>query len=188
MTVAKEFLRLIIPLVVCSSVLVGTEKARKPFPNPNWRVKYESGPLGIKPGTWLIITFLSPVQRVSLETPLSTIPLGQITTVNFSAKAKRNSELLQGMTRSGCAYARSMMPKTPAQTELGALVVSKKSPGPLSQLVEKLNQRHSVRLDWKGDVASSLEVRVNECEYASFLATLRQLLGPRWREVVAESK
>ncbi|SRR5581483_7552602 len=180
--------RLALALIACASASIGPAVAEKGFPEPNWQVKYHSGPLGIKAGTWLEVAFFATDHEQSVEAqPVLTIPLGQISVVDFDPKAERDSELLQRMPRSGCASARSKMP-TSTQQVASVLIVVQTPPGRAARLLEKLNQRHSVGISWRNGAVSSLFVRVDHCEYASFIANLRQSLGPRWQKVVVERK
>ena len=178
---SSKLVRLVITLVTGASVLCAADQAQGPFPKPNWQVKYLSGSLGLKRGTWLRVAF-GAEQRSQTGIDLVTVSQEHITAVRFSAKAEQESELLEGMQRSGCAYARSMMPKPTAQRWPQTLFIALASPGPISRFTERLNRRHYVRLVWddRGTEQSAV-LGVNDCEYASFLANLRELLGARWR-------
>ena len=182
---SSKMMRLAFALATCTSLLGATGQARKPFPKANWQVKYQSGSLGSKQGTWLRIAFVAD-EHAQTGADLLTVLQEHITAVRFSAKAEKDSDLLERMPRSGCAYARSMMPKAGAPHQ-HALLVAPVSPGAVSRFAEKLTRRHSIRLVWKdGRAEQFVVVGVNDCEYASFLANLRELLGSRWQSLQGE--
>lgn len=185
---SSTVIRVVIALVTGASVLRAADQARGPFPKPNWQVKYQSGSLGLKRGTWLKIAFVAD-ERAQTSIGLVTVSQEHILAVRFSAKAEKDSDLLEGMQRSGCAYARSMMPNAVAQPRRHALLVTPVSPGAVSRFAEKLNRRHSVYLVWNdGGTEQFVVLAVNDCEYASFLGNLRELLGARWKTVARESR
>lgn len=183
---SSKVMRLVITLATWTLGLGAVDQVQRPFPKANWQVKYQSGSLGVKKGTWLRIAFVAD-ERAQTGTNLVIVLQEHITAVRFSAKAEEDSELLEGRQRSGCAYARSMMPKT-AQPRQHALLVAPASPGAVSRFAEKLNRRHSVRLVWNdGGTEQFVVLAVNDCEYASLLANLRKLLGARWQDVGGET-
>lgn len=180
--------RLVIGLLVFSSLLSAEDKIQQErFPGPDWRVN-ESDSLNLKMGTWLRIAFVTTRYSQVAEKPLLALSSEQIALVQFSAKAEKNSELLEGMQRSGCAYARGMRPKVGAQSQLENLMISRAAPGTASRLIEKLNQRHSVRLVWNDGTERFLILAVSDCEYAALLANLREFLGARRKAVATESR
>ena len=183
--ISSKVMRLMFTLATCTSVLGAAGQAREPFPKANWQVKYQSGSLGSKEGTWLRIAFVTD-EHARTDTDLLTVLQEHITAVRFSAKAEKDSDLLEKMPRSGCAYARGMMPKAAAPHQ-HALLVAPVSPGAVSRFAEKLTRRHSIRLVWNDGSAEQFVVfGVNDCEYASFLANLRELLGSRWQSIQGE--
>jgi hypothetical protein len=171
-----------------SSVLVAADETHEALPKPNWQVKYQSGSFGFKKGTWLRIAFVAD-EHAQRGIDLVTVPREHITAIRFSAKVEKDSELLEGMQRSGCAYARSMLPQSVAgPRQENALLIARASPGVVSRAAEKLNRRHSVRLVWNDRGTEQFAVlAINDCEYAAFLSNLRELLGARWQSVQGES-
>jgi hypothetical protein len=163
-----------------------TAKSGRSFPRPNWMLKYVSGSLSLKPDQWLRMAFVS---RSALEHISATIsvPADELVTVEYNPKVEKDSELLQG-PRSGCSYARSMMPDaSEGRPEL--VVAIPTSPGHLSRWAERLRPKHPVRFVWvEEDQQKSMVVKVNDCEYQSFMANVRWLAGDRWQEIGHESK
>ena len=92
------------------------------------------------------------------------------------------------MQRSGCAYALGMRPKVGALSQLEALMISRATPGTVSRFMEKLNQRHSVRLVSNDGMERTFMLAVSDCEYAALLANLREFLGGRRKAVATESR
>ena len=177
---------LTITLATCTVGLGAADQAQEAFPKANWQVKYQSGSLRLKRGSWLRIALVAG-ERVQTGIDVVTVSPEHVTAVRFSAKVEKDSELLEGMQRSGCAYARSMMPKAAEQPREHYLLVARTSPGAVSRFAEKLNRRHSLRLVWNDDGTEKFVVlAVNDCEYASFVANLRELLGARWQNVRGE--
>jgi len=96
---------------------------------------------------------------------------------------------MQLRQRSGCHYAESLMPKYHPALGSQAFVVWQASPGAFSRALEPLNRRHAVRLVWTNNgTQNEMVLMVNDCEYASFMATLRRFAGQRWQEVGYELK
>lgn len=169
-------------IATAGAVVQGQQKS----PKPTFDVRYKSGSFDFKPGTWFRLAFLTTEARQGSTKPLVSVASEQITTVQFSAKTEKDSHLLEQMSRSGCAYARSMRPKSGAQPDGRDLIVFLASPGAVSRLAEKLNRRHPIRFVWNDDGSErALLLTVNDCEYAAFLANLRQFLGLRWQKVAA---
>ena len=163
------------------------DQAQQKSSQPTFDVRYKSGSFDFKAGTWFKVAFVATESREGGTKPLVSVASEQITALQFSANTEKDSHLLEQMSRSGCAYARSMRPKSGAQPERRALTVFLASPGAVSRLAEKLNRRHAIRLLWNDDGSErALLLAVNDCEYAAFLANLRQFLGLRWQKVAAE--
>ena len=157
--------------------------------NPTFDVRYKSGSFDFKAGTWLKVAFVTTESPQAGTKPLVSVASERVTAVQFSAKTEKDSDLLEQMSRSGCAYARRMMPKSGTQPDRRALIVFLASPGAVLRLAEKLNRRHVIRLVWSDDGSErALLLAVNDCEYAAFLANLRQFLGLRWQKVAAVSQ
>src|SRR5690349_11790013 len=81
----------------------------KAFPRPNWLARYASGSVWLRPDQWLKIAFgsQSDVSRLNGQ-PIS-VPTEQLVRIEFNAKIEKESDLMEG-PRSGCSYARQMMP------------------------------------------------------------------------------
>lgn len=173
--------RVSVVLIVCSSTLNG-DKTPNSFPRPRWEVRQESGSLGLDEGSWLRVAFATGEVREGDPPLLVKVSPDQVTRVRFNARAEKDSDLLERMNRSGCSYARSMVPKPQSQQQ--ALIIALESPGAFSKLTEKITRRNSMRLVWNEDATERFVVlRVDRCEYAAFLANLRRFLGTRWQSV-----
>ena len=163
------------------------DQGQSKSPKPTFEVKYKSGSFDFKAGSWFKVAFANIDARQEGTKPLVSVSSEQITAVQFSVKAEKDSDLHEHMSRSGCAYARSMLPKSGNQPEQRALILFQVSPGAASRLVEKLNRRHAIRLVWnEGGSERVLLLAVSDCEYAAFLANLRQFLGLRWQTVATD--
>jgi hypothetical protein len=56
-------------------------------------------------------------------------------------------------------------------------------------LAERLRPKHLVRLVWiESGELKAMVVKVNDCEYQSFIANLRWIVGARWQEVGRDLK
>ncbi len=160
-------------------------KGRQSFPRPNWMVKYDSGSLGLKTGQWLKIAFVPRAALPNSANLISRVSADQIVAIEFSAKTEKDSDLLQG-PRSGCSEARSLMPDT-SKSPPDMVIATTISPGGVSRLAERLRPKHAVRFVWnEADEQRSMALKVNDCEYQSFIANIRWAIGPRWREVGRE--
>jgi len=101
---------------------------KESFPRPNWDMKYQSGSLKLGEGQWLKGAFAAartshaatPSATISQDqlreaykemTPILAITPDQLRAAYFDSKAEKDSEIVQRMTRSGCHYAASLMPK-----------------------------------------------------------------------------
>lgn len=157
------------------------------LPKPSWMVKYKAGGLALKPNKWLRTAFVSRGVLEHLRAPLIAVSSDKLSAVYFDQKAEWNSDLLQGTTRSGCAYAKHMMPGVSSQTRPGTFVATMASPHRASRLLEHLNVRSPVQLVWSENGAErSVTIGVNRCEYAAFVETFRWFVGARWPEVGRE--
>jgi len=155
----------------------------------------------LKQGQWLKTAFVpeetadntAPSPTISIDqlrktsevtAPIVTIKRDQLRAAYIDSKAEKDSDLMQRMPRSGCGYAKTLMPKDKSALGLQAFVAWPASPGVISRAVEHLNRRHPVRLVWtEGAAESEVVLMINDCEYASFLANLRRFAGQRWQEV-----
>ncbi len=91
---------------------------------------------------------------------------------------------MQLMSRSGCSYAKALMPKEGEATESQRFVASPTKPGMFSRAMEHINHRNAVRLLWMDSGArNDVTLMINDCEYASFMATLRRFAGGRWQDI-----
>jgi hypothetical protein len=175
------FVNLMLPLVVR-----GADKAKLPAPQPSWNLRYESGSLQVKKEQWLKGAFVSGAGEQK-DTAVVGISRDQLRSIYFDARAEKDSYLMQEMPRSGCAYARTRMPKDDSLPPPQMFITWLASPGPFSRAVEHLNARYPVRFVWAdGGIEKELLLTVNDCEYASFIATLRRFAGQRWQEVGRE--
>lgn len=174
---------------------------KESFPRPNWDMKYQSGSLKLGEGQWLKGAFAAartshaatPSATISQDqlreaykemTPILAITPDQLRAAYFDSKAEKDSEIVQRMTRSGCHYAASLMPKDQAAAAPQLFVAWPVTRGRISRAVERLSGRHPVQLIWTDDGSQNeITLTVNHCEYASFLANLRWFEGQRWQEI-----
>ena len=173
---------------------------KRSVPRPNWDMKYKSGSFKLEHGQWLKGAFMSggtshvatraafSVEQLRESytqiTPILTITSDQLRAVYFDSKAEKDSKIVQRMTRSGCHYAESFMPKDQATAAPQLFVAWLLTRGSISRAVEHLTGRHPVQLFWTaGDSQNEIVFTVNDCEYASFLANLRWFAGNRWQEI-----
>lgn len=185
--ISNKSISLVFTVAALVAAAGAVDQGQQKSPQTTFAVKYKSGSFDFKAGTWFKIAFVPTESHQGSTKPLVSVASEQVTAVQFSAKTEKDSHLLEQMPRSGCAYARSMLPKSGAQPEQRALIVLLASPGALSRLAEKLNRRHAIRIVWNDDGSErALLLTVNDCEYAAFLANLRQFLGLRWQKVAAE--
>ncbi len=105
------------------------DQGQQRSPKPTFDVKYKSGLFDCKSGTWFKVAFVTTGSHQGSTKPLLSITDEQITAVQFSAKTEKDSHLLEQMSRSGCAYVRSMLPESGAQPDRRALIVFLASPG-----------------------------------------------------------
>ena len=185
--ISKRGISLVFTVAAFLAAAGAVDQGQQKSPKLTFDVRYKSGSFDFKAGAWFKVAFVTTESFQGNTKPIVSVASEQITAVQFSAKTEKDSHLLEQMSRSGCAYARSMRPKSGAQTERRALIVLLASPGAVSRLAEKLNRRHAIRLVWNDDGSErALLLSVNDCEYAVFLANLRQFLGLRWQKVAVE--
>jgi hypothetical protein len=158
------------------------------LPQPNWGLQYNSGSLGLKKNQWLKAAFSSG-QISGSKDPSLAIRVDYLREIYFDPKAEKDSDAMQHMARSGCAYARDLMPKENDASFPETFVVWPISPGAMRRATEHLNARYPVRFVWKdGNTEKELSFSINSCEYASFLANLRWAAGQRWKKMEHELK
>jgi hypothetical protein len=167
-------------------VPAGTATAAKELmPKPHWTVKYLAGSLHLETDSWLTIAFAPQGTAQGRNNLFITVLADQIVSVEYSAKAERDSDRIQG-PRSGCGYARTMMPDL-AKSRPDALIAAKSTPGRASRFADVLIRHHPVHIVWTEDGKQErMTVRINDCEYESFIANLRWLLGARWGEAARD--
>lgn len=157
------------------------------FPQLNWTLKYSTGSLGLKRGQWLKAAFASGPGTNQGNSPAVTISTDELRKVYFEPKAEEASDKMEHMARSGCAYAKELTPKSNLPQSPGTFVAWVVSPGTARRAAEHLNERYPIRFVWN-DSGSEKELvfSVRSCEYASFLANLRWVVGPRWKDIEHE--
>jgi hypothetical protein len=161
--------------------------AKQSFPRPNWTVKYASGSLGLKSDQRIKIAFVSRPVSGQIADASIRVHADQLVAFEFNARTEKESDLLQG-PRSGCSYARSMMPDT-SKSRPEVLVATEMMPGPVSRATERLRPKHPVRFVWnEAGEQRSMMVKVNDCEYQSLVANVRWITGARWQEIGRELK
>lgn len=187
--------RLQATLLVASCAMVANLRAEQiRTDNAYWDVRYKSGTVHYSPGVWLRVSFNTTPRAKSSDdkkqapsrTPEATIDFtsAQLDAVFFSEKAERDSRVMQLMSRSGCSYAKALMPRQEETMESQRLIALPTMPGALSRAMEHVNHRNSLRLLWiDGGTRNGVTLMINDCEYASFMATLRRFAGGRWQEV-----
>jgi hypothetical protein len=150
--------------------------------HPLWVVRYEAGTIGWLKRDWATVEFADRSGERHAEPGVVALDSAQVIAVQFSQKAVRDSDRIQG-PRSGCSYARRMMPDA-SQTPPGVLLITKADPGLGARLSEELMMKHRVRVIWNAaNSEQSITLNVEDCEYESLVANLRWMLGPRWPEV-----
>jgi hypothetical protein len=139
--------------------------------------------VGSDSNQWLRIAFLPQVGSRSSANPVMSLAADRFVRVEYDAKAEK---VPLGI-RTGCGYAINMMPdqsRDRPENAVVALVVADR----VSRLTQKLNRRPTVRFVWnESGKDQSMTVKVNACEYRSFIANTKWMLGARWREVALES-
>ena len=179
--------RVSLALMACAVFLSASGDSKKAISTASWLVKYKSGALGLKTGQWIRISFVPHAAAQTATTPVVGITSDQLRIIYFSSKAERHSNLLQSMSRSGCAYARSQMPKTSARPDSELLLAHLATPGLISRTFDHPDSVSSVRFVWNDQSRLvDLFVTVNDCEYASFLANVRWFAGSHSPNVLRE--
>ena len=163
-----------------------TIAAKEAMPKPNWTVKYLAGSLNLDKDAWLRIAF-APQSATSRKNDLSiAVHADQIVSVEYSSKAERDSDLIQG-PRSGCGYARSVLPDM-SESRPEDMIATTVTPGPASRFAERLIGHHAVHIFWiEEGKQQQVSVSINNCEYESLIANIRWFLGVRWSEVARYS-
>ena len=182
-------------LLLASCVIVASLRAERiRSNNAYWDVRYNSGSVHYSPGMWLRVRFTTTPQTNSAEdtkqppsrTPEAVVEFTpvQLDAVFFSAKAEKDSQVMQRMSRSGCSYAKALMPRQGEATESLRFIASPTRPAAFARTMEHVNHRNSVRLLWiDGGARNDVTLMINDCEYASFVATLRRFTGGRWQDI-----
>lgn len=153
------------------------------FPRPNWDLKYNFGSLALQKNQWFKAAFSSG-QPSDLKELALAIRVDYLREIYVDPKAEKDSDTLQHMARSGCAYAKYLMPNEKGALPPETFVVWPISPGTMRRTTEHLNARYPIRFVWNdGETEKELSFSVNSCEYASFLANLRWAAGQRWKEM-----
>ena len=117
--------------------------------HPDWEVRYVSGSLALKPNRWLRIAFVPHETLGGVLHPIVSLPVEQVTLVEFNAKAEKASEMLMERPRSGCYYAQSLLPHPGKNPRPDVAVITPFSPGPVSRFAAKLNHTHPIRIVWR---------------------------------------
>lgn len=164
--------------------LMANAADKKSPATPSWELKYRSGSLTLKKEQWLKGEFVREGAAEKPTNSLVVISRDQLRSIYFDARAEKNSNLLQGMPRSGCHAAKSLMPKSDSAFAPELFVIWVGSPGKLARAAERVNTRYPVRFVWSDTgVDKELVVTVDYCEYAAFVANLRWFAGQRWKEI-----
>lgn len=179
---------LVLTLAAFIAAAGAVDQHQQKSPKLTFNVEYRSGSLNLKPGTWLKVALVTTESYQGTTKPI-VVQSEQVTSVQFNTKAEKDSLLLEQMPRSGCAYARSLIPRPDSQPQARVLVFAEASPGAISRFAERLNRRHAIRLVWNDNGSEkTLLLAASDCEYAALLANLRPFLGYRWQKVAAELK
>jgi hypothetical protein len=150
--------------------------AKESIAKPYWTVKY------LDADSWLRIAYVPRGAITEKNNLLITVHADQIVSVGYSAKGEGNSDRIQG-PRSGCSYARAMMPNL-ARSHPQSMVVFDVVPRLASRLEEKLDfSSGSTRMWIEERKQERMNVDIIDCEYESFIEDLHWLLGTRWNEV-----
>ena len=165
--------------------MTGNE-TRESVQQPVWDLKYRSGSLQLKTDQWLKAAFMSAPAAEKQTNPAITLSIDQVRAIYFNQKAEKDSDTMQHMSRSGCGYAKSLMPQdTSASAE--AFVAWKESPGAITRVGGRMHTQYPVKLIWNNQgVEKEALLNVQNCEYASFVANLRRFAGQRWKDLGRE--
>jgi len=151
---------------------------------PIWNLKYKSGSFQLRNDQWLKATFVADGSGAKDTTPVISISPGQIRTISFDPKARKQSEIAERMSRSGCAYALGRLPNGDSAPPSEGFIIWAASPRLVPRAAERLNERHPIGIAWSEDGSErEVTITVNHCEYAAFLANLQWFVGQRWPEV-----
>lgn len=170
----------------CQRISQSTSVAHKQSVPPiTWNLKYKSGSFQLRSEQWLRGEFVADgLKGQQHGTPILSIVSDQIRAIYFDPKAEKDSGVAERISRSGCGYALNRMPGDDFAQKPERLIVWIASPGAVLRGVERLNHRYPVRIGWEDSgVEKELILTVNQCEYASFLASLRQFVGARWNQI-----
>jgi hypothetical protein len=174
-------------VVMAASIGVSVSEAtgrsnEQPRSRPLWVVRYEAGTIGWLKHDWATVEFANRSGERHAEPGVVALDSAQVIAVQFSQKAVKDSDRIQG-PRSGCSYARRMMPDA-SWTPPDMLLITKTHPGLGTRFSQELMMTHPVRVIWKAvDSEQSITLNVEDCEYESLVANLRWMLGLRWPEV-----
>lgn len=154
-------------------------------PPISWNLKYKSSSSESKSEQWVRLEFVPDgFKEQQHGTPILSVSSDQIRAIYFDPKAERHSGVAERMSRSGCGYALNRMPDSDFAQKPERLIVWIVSPGAVLRAAERLNHRYAVRIAWQeSGLEKELTFTVSQCEYASFLASLRQFVGPRWQHI-----
>jgi hypothetical protein len=156
--------------------------------SPTWELKYKSGSLTLQKEQWLKGEFAKEATEKSMN-PLVVVSRDQVRSISFDAKAEKNSRLLEGMPRSGCHGAKSLMPKSGSAPGPELFVIWVSTPGKMARAAEHLGARYPVRFAWsENGIDQELVLTVDYCEYAAFMANLRWFVGQRWKEIAGPGR
>jgi hypothetical protein len=150
---------------------------------PTWNLKYRSGSFQWRNDQWLKAVFAADTSRAIGIPPIISILPGQIRTISFDPQARKQSEITERRSRSGCAYALGRLPNGAPPASEGFIIWAA-SPTIVPRAAERLNERHPIEIAWSEDgTEREVIITVNHCEYAAFVANLQWFTGQRWPEV-----
>jgi len=156
-------------------------------PQPSWNLKYRSGAPGLRKDQWLKAAFIAGPATNQENVPAITISIDELREIDFEHKAEKESDTMEHTSRSGCGYAKDLIPKESSIRASGTFVAWVTTPGTVRRTAEHLNARYPMRLVWRdGGSNKELVFSVRSCEYASFLANLRWIVGERWKDLEHE--
>ena len=187
--------KLLTRTILTVSLLLGstsaqTDKLSAALHRPSqhsWNLKYRSGAPGLRKDQWLKGAFLPGPAATQENNPAVSISIDELREIDFEHKAEKESASMEHMSRSGCAYAKDLMPKESSTLVPGTFVAWVTSPHSAKRAAEHLNLRYPMRLVWSdGGSRQELVFSVRSCEYASFIANLRSIVGQRWKDLEHE--
>jgi hypothetical protein len=184
MILTQRTLHVVVVGLILPALVSAADKPGRPASVPSWNLKYKSGSFQLTKEQWLQSTFVTDLGQMKETGTIIAIRRDALRAIYFDATAEKDSDMMQRMQRSGCAYAESRMPVADPSPPPGALVVRRSSRGAFSRATEHLNSRYQVRIVWSDEgVDKELVITANHCEYASFVANLRRFAGERWQEI-----